>query len=157
MPTTTGPESDEAMSRPAGPSRAPGSGGRAVVLGAGGVVGTAWMAGLAAGLRRDDVDVAEADLIIGTSAGAIVGAMLATGQDRDQLATPPHPAERRREVRRGARRDLAGARRPPGLNGRQRSGTVAGCDDSSGRHTHAEVLGKTRRLGPVLKVDLGLR
>ncbi|WP_328929723.1 patatin-like phospholipase family protein [Streptomyces sp. NBC_00190] len=75
--------------------------GRALVLGPGGLVGTAWMAGLAAGLRRGGVDLGEADLTIGTSAGAIVGALLATGQDLDRLAAParrPGPAAPRREV-----------------------------------------------------------
>ncbi|MDA3630506.1 patatin-like phospholipase family protein [Saccharopolyspora sp. WRP15-2] len=65
--------------------------GTAVVLGAGGVVGTAWMSGLAAGLRRQGVDLAQSDAIVGTSAGAIVGAMLTTGRDLDLLAEPPRP------------------------------------------------------------------
>ncbi|MET3985299.1 patatin-like phospholipase family protein [Streptomyces sp. PvR034] len=64
---------------------------RALVLGPGGLVGTAWTAGLAAGLRRAGVELGEADLIVGTSAGAIVGALLATGQDLDRLAVPPRP------------------------------------------------------------------
>ncbi|QUQ65677.1 patatin-like phospholipase [Kutzneria sp. CA-103260] len=59
------------------------------MLGAGGVVGTAWMAGLVAGLRDHGVNLAEADLVVGTSAGAIIGAMLATGQELGPLATPP--------------------------------------------------------------------
>lgn len=63
--------------------------GRALVLGGGGIVGTAWMAGLAAGLRRGGVALADADVIVGTSAGAILGALLATGQDLDRLRTPP--------------------------------------------------------------------
>lgn len=67
--------------------------GRAVVLGAGGVVGTAWMAGLVSGLHGAGVDLAEADVIVGTSAGSIVGALLATGQDLDRLATPLKPAD----------------------------------------------------------------
>ncbi|MEV0145860.1 MULTISPECIES: patatin-like phospholipase family protein [unclassified Nonomuraea] len=62
--------------------------GTAVVLGPGGLVGTAWMAGLAAELRRRDMDLAPADLIVGTSAGAIVGAMLATGEDLTRFAAP---------------------------------------------------------------------
>jgi NTE family protein len=66
---------------------------RALVLGGGGVVGTAWMAGLASGLRREQVDLADADLIVGTSAGAIVGTMLATGQDLDSLDAPARPAD----------------------------------------------------------------
>ncbi|GAA4475664.1 patatin-like phospholipase family protein [Rhodococcus olei] len=64
---------------------------RSVVLGAGGVVGTAWMAGLAAGLRHRGVDLAESDLFVGTSAGAIVAAVLATGRDPADLAEPPRP------------------------------------------------------------------
>ncbi|MDP9869540.1 MULTISPECIES: patatin-like phospholipase family protein [Streptosporangium] len=66
---------------------------RALVLGPGGVVGTAWLAGLAVGLRRTGVDLADADLIVGTSAGAIVGAMLAVGEDLDRLASLPGPRD----------------------------------------------------------------
>ncbi|MEV6735057.1 MULTISPECIES: patatin-like phospholipase family protein [unclassified Streptomyces] len=68
---------------------------RALVLGPGSHVGTAWMAGLAYGLRRDGVDLGEADLIVGTSAGAIVGALLATGQDPGRLASAERPATHR--------------------------------------------------------------
>jgi hypothetical protein len=64
----------------------------AVVLGPGGPAGTAWMAGLAEGLRREGVDLGTADLIVGTSAGAIVGAILATGGDLARLAALPAPA-----------------------------------------------------------------
>lgn len=49
------------------------------------------MAGLAYGLHRDGVDLGEADLIVGTSAGAIVGALLATGQNPGRLATSARP------------------------------------------------------------------
>lgn len=62
--------------------------GTAVVLGPGGPVGTAWLAGLAAGLRRAGVDLGAAGLIVGTSAGAVVGAILATGGDPERLAVP---------------------------------------------------------------------
>ncbi|MFJ3792286.1 patatin-like phospholipase family protein [Kitasatospora sp. NPDC090091] len=65
---------------------------RALALGAGGPVGAAWMAGLACGLRRGGVDLGEADLIVGTSTGAIIGTVLATGQDPGRLATPVRPA-----------------------------------------------------------------
>ena len=60
-------------------------------MGGGGVVGTAWMTGLVSGLRRVGVDLAEADVIVGTSAGSIVGTMLATGQDFD--SAPVRPAD----------------------------------------------------------------
>jgi NTE family protein len=68
--------------------------GRAVVLGPGGPIGTAWMAGLAHGLRRAGVNLAEADLIVGTSAGAIVGALITSGQNLDRLGSlvPATPA-----------------------------------------------------------------
>ncbi|WP_066981969.1 patatin-like phospholipase family protein [Streptomyces sp. NRRL F-4489] len=67
--------------------------GRALVLGAGGLVGTAWTAGVACGLLRGGVDLGAADLIVGTSAGAITAALLATGQDPARLATPVRPAD----------------------------------------------------------------
>jgi NTE family protein len=76
-----------------GAAETAGHGGRAVVLGGGGVVGTAWMAGLAAGLRRAGVDLGDADLIVGTSAGAIIGAVLTTGADLDLLATARRPPD----------------------------------------------------------------
>ncbi|MBC3839309.1 patatin-like phospholipase family protein [Streptacidiphilus sp. 4-A2] len=68
---------------------------RALVLGPGGTVGTAWMTGLAHGLRRNGVDLGAADLIVGTSAGAIVGALLATGQDLGRLASSARSAAHR--------------------------------------------------------------
>jgi NTE family protein len=57
---------------------------RAVVLGAGGVTGAAWQAGLIAGLGAG-FDVRAADAIIGTSAGAVIGACLALGEDPQAL------------------------------------------------------------------------
>jgi NTE family protein len=52
---------------------------RALVLGAGGPVGRAWQSGLIAGLIEREVDLGDASSIIGTSAGAIVGATMALG------------------------------------------------------------------------------
>jgi NTE family protein len=65
----------------------------AVVLGPGGPAGTAWLAGLAEGLRREGVDLGAADLIVGTSAGAIAGAILASGGDLGRLAALPAPTD----------------------------------------------------------------
>jgi NTE family protein len=53
---------------------------RALVLGGGGPVGVAWETGLVAALAENGVDLAAADLVIGTSAGSIVGAQLALGR-----------------------------------------------------------------------------
>ncbi|MFI5780765.1 patatin-like phospholipase family protein [Nocardia sp. NPDC051570] len=61
----------------------------ALVLGGGGLVGLAWLAGLAGGLRTHRVDLAAADRFVGTSAGAIVAAVLAGGGDPSSVLTPP--------------------------------------------------------------------
>ena len=60
----------------------------AVVLGGGGPVGIAWLAGLADGFRAAGIDLSRADRIIGTSAGAVVGAAIATGRQLSTLLTP---------------------------------------------------------------------
>lgn len=49
------------------------------MFGGGGPVGRGWQAGLLTGLLERGVDVSGADLIVGTSAGAILGALLAAG------------------------------------------------------------------------------
>lgn len=54
---------------------------RALVLGGGGTVGIAWETGLAAGLQEQGIPLGAADLIVGTSAGSVVGAQLAAGYD----------------------------------------------------------------------------
>ena len=74
---------------------------RALVLSGGGTVGIAWQTGLAAGLATKGVDLREADLVVGTSAGSAVGARLALGRDmveateeirRQPIARPSDPA-----------------------------------------------------------------
>src|SRR4051812_29419196 len=57
---------------------------RALILGGGGITGIAWELGLLAGLRRQGAGLDGADVIVGTSAGSYVGALLATGADLDQ-------------------------------------------------------------------------
>ncbi|WP_167487560.1 patatin-like phospholipase family protein [Nocardia terpenica] len=66
--------------------------GLALVLGGGGPVGLTWMTGLMVGLRAAGVDPAAADRFIGTSAGAVVGAVLAAGGDPARILTP-QPAD----------------------------------------------------------------
>ena len=56
-----------------------------LVLGGGGAVGLAWEAGVLAGLAAEGVTVAGAEWIVGTSAGAFVGAMLAAGLEPDEI------------------------------------------------------------------------
>jgi NTE family protein len=57
---------------------------RALVFSGGGPVGIAWETGIAVGLARGHVDLTLADLIVGTSAGSVVGANIALGRDMDQ-------------------------------------------------------------------------
>lgn len=54
---------------------------RGLVLGGGGPVGIAWELGLARGLAEGGVDLRRADLIVGTSAGSVVGTRVAAGHD----------------------------------------------------------------------------
>jgi NTE family protein len=58
---------------------------RALVLGGGGPVGIAWELGLAAGLEEGGVRIADADRIVGTSAGSFAGAALASGRPAEAL------------------------------------------------------------------------
>lgn len=53
----------------------------ALVLGGGGITGIAWEIGLVAGLADAGVDLAGADLVVGTSAGSVVGAQLTSGAE----------------------------------------------------------------------------
>lgn len=53
----------------------------ALVLGGGGLAGIAWEIGLLVGLRDAGVPVEDADVVIGTSAGSVVGTLVAAGVD----------------------------------------------------------------------------
>jgi NTE family protein len=79
---------------------------RALVLGGGGPVGIAWETGLIAGLAQAGVDLARADFILGTSAGAFVGARLGLGADPKAIAEPIL-AEAAKPAREGAARPAA--------------------------------------------------
>ena len=66
---------------------------RALVLGGGGIAGIAWEWGILAGLKAAGVDLTGTDLVVGTSAGSVVGAQVACGLDPEeryeQQLTPP--------------------------------------------------------------------
>lgn len=66
---------------------------RALVLGGGGITGIAWETGLLHGLAEAGLDLTDADRVIGTSAGSIVGAQVTSGTPlaelyRRQLLSP---------------------------------------------------------------------
>ncbi|MFJ9041669.1 patatin-like phospholipase family protein [Streptomyces sp. NPDC102406] len=54
--------------------------GKALVLGGGGLAGIGWSCGILHGLAEAGVDLGDADTVIGTSAGAVVGAQLTSGR-----------------------------------------------------------------------------
>ena len=60
-------------------------GDRALVLGGGGVTGIAWELGIIAGLIDLGVDLRDADLVVGTSAGSTVGAQILGTDDIEAL------------------------------------------------------------------------
>jgi NTE family protein len=57
----------------------------ALVLGGGGITGIAWEVGVLAGLRQAGTDRTGADLIVGTSAGSVVGTHIAAGVDLEKM------------------------------------------------------------------------
>ncbi len=74
-----------------------GSAERALVLGGGGITGVAWEIGVLAGLAERGIDLADADLVVGTSAGSVVGVDVRSGAALADLyaiqARPPEASE----------------------------------------------------------------
>ena len=56
-----------------------------LVLGGGGITGIAWEIGLLSGLAEAGVDLSGADLVVGTSAGSVVGAQLTAGAELEAM------------------------------------------------------------------------
>ena len=57
----------------------------ALVLGGGGITGIAWEIGVLAGLAEAGTDLSAADLVVGTSAGSVVGAQVACGVGIEEM------------------------------------------------------------------------
>jgi NTE family protein len=57
----------------------------ALVLGGGGITGIAWEIGVLAGLAEAGVDLSRADLVVGTSAGSVVGAQVTSGAELEAM------------------------------------------------------------------------
>ncbi len=75
---------------------------RALVLGGGGVTGVAWELGILEGLHRAGVDLTTADIVIGTSAGSVVGTRITTGPLDAAYADQLRPADGELAARLGA-------------------------------------------------------
>jgi NTE family protein len=83
----------------------------ALVLGGGGVAGVAWEIGLLIGLADASADVTGADLILGTSAGSVVGAQVTSGAGLEalydrQVSPPPGKGEIMAVLEEGALAEL---------------------------------------------------
>lgn len=66
----------------------------ALVLGGGGITGIAWELGILHGLAESGVDLTDADTVVGTSAGSVVGAQLGSGLSlADLYASQLEPAD----------------------------------------------------------------
>ncbi|MGY0004661.1 patatin-like phospholipase family protein [Micromonospora sp. I033] len=103
---------------------------RALVLGGGGVTGVAWELGLLAGLAARGVDLTGAELVVGTSAGSVVGAQVCAGTPVEELyAAQLRPARHEVAARLGvgvlARWAWAGARGRDEVRARARVGAMA--------------------------------
>ncbi|WP_410809232.1 patatin-like phospholipase family protein [Micromonospora sp. 067-2] len=103
---------------------------RALVLGGGGVTGVAWELGLLAGLAERGVSVSDADLVVGTSAGSVVGAQVCSGAPLEQLyeaqlAPPSGQVAARLGLLTVARLVWAGGRTRDAVRSRARIGALA--------------------------------
>jgi NTE family protein len=76
----------------AAPTSAPS--GRALVLAGGGAAGNAWQIGLVAGLADAGIDLTDAELVVGTSAGATVAAQITSARPADLYAAVSAEAPR---------------------------------------------------------------
>ncbi len=66
---------------------------RALVLGSGGVAGIAWEIGLLDGLLQRGITLNDADFVVGTSAGSVVGTILQFGKISDAVTEQVMPVE----------------------------------------------------------------
>src|SRR3954470_3888565 len=80
------PRSDQDQPQVDATRRVRAAGERALVLGGGGSAGNAWLIGVIAGLLDAGLDVTEADLIIGTSAGSTAAAQITSASPAQLLA-----------------------------------------------------------------------
>ncbi|WP_330179899.1 patatin-like phospholipase family protein [Nocardia sp. NBC_01503] len=88
----------------------------ALVLGGGGAVGICWMTGLAIGLREAGIDLSLADRFVGTSAGAVVGAVLTGHGDLQKLLTMPPPDSQGPQFDASGFGEILGILTTPGLS-----------------------------------------
>ena len=79
----------------------------ALVLGGGGITGIAWEIGVLTGLAESGTDLTGADLVVGTSAGSVVGAQLTGGSTLEEMYARQLEPPAREKIARMSRADLA--------------------------------------------------
>lgn len=118
----------------------------ALVLGGGGLTGVGWEAGILYGLARAGVDLTSAGLVVGTSAGSVVGAQLTSGllSPRElyerQLGDPAGERAARLGAGLVARYALAMARSRDAQSYRRRIGAMALAADTAAEQERRKVL-----------------
>ncbi|WP_146033098.1 patatin-like phospholipase family protein [Arthrobacter sp. AFG20] len=85
-PASDRPKSDQNQPQVDSTKRVRAAGERALVLGGGGSTGNAWLIGVIAGLFEAGLDVTDADLVIGTSAGSTAAAQISGATPIELLA-----------------------------------------------------------------------
>jgi NTE family protein len=90
------PRSDQDQPQIDATRRPPAARERALVLGGGGSTGNAWLVGVIAGLFDAGLDVTQADLIIGTSAGSTAAAQITSATPTELLVAILAAAPRQR-------------------------------------------------------------
>ncbi|MFW0790014.1 patatin-like phospholipase family protein [Gordonia sp. CPCC 205333] len=96
--STTGERSQSGRRQPIDATTRIPTGKRALILGGGGSTGNAWLIGVVAGIFDAGLDLTEADLIVGTSAGSTAAAQITCSTPVDQFAAvldapPQSPAQ----------------------------------------------------------------
>ncbi|MFG2874022.1 patatin-like phospholipase family protein [Streptomyces sp. NPDC048337] len=118
----------------------------ALVLGGGGLTGVGWESGMLYGLARAGVDLTTADLVVGTSAGSVVGAQLTSGllTPRElyerQLGDPAGESAARLGAGLIARYAVAMVRSRDALSYRRRVGALALAADTGEEAERRKVL-----------------
>ena len=105
---------------------------KALILGGGGTTGIAWEMGILLGLHDGGLDVSDTELVVGTSAGSVVGAQITSGVPLETLyARQLQPLEETKEqvvsfdMNRLMQVFAAGIGAPDAQTGRARMGAAA--------------------------------
>jgi NTE family protein len=125
-----GPRSGQDQPQVDATRRVRAAGERALVLGGGGSAGNAWLIGVVAGLFDAGLDVTEADLIIGTSAGSTAAAQITSASPTELLAAILAAAPQQRTGPVGSEGGR-GPIRPPADHMERTSKIIAAAEDAA--------------------------